>query len=426
MPSEPSHDDSAHSPPVDPNAIPTVSEKMSAIATAFEKHGVMGLVRVDAGVLSEIEVRHGDEARRRCLKALIDRVLEVAEERLEPEDVVCTGEPGHHEVLVFLFRSAGCASLVRTEMPGFISKLGRLIDSVAPRIFYPFRRQVPPMWMGQASSIRNPQFGVETELRRLIQAAREDCDLERRLHERAGRREFIDLILDQRVHSVYEPIVEVSSRTVFGYESLIRGEEGTPLRSPLALFSAAEEHDMIFELDCVCRSAGLRGAVDFPTGTKLFLNIRPTTIHDPNFRADRLIRTLEECQLSPTDVVFEISEQESLASFGRFREMRDEYRKLGFEFALDDTGAGYSGLEELLELEPEYIKMDRSMVSGVDQDSARQEVLGALLQVAQKMGARVIGEGLDTLEELEKLGELGIHFGQGWLFGKPTPLRADT
>jgi EAL domain-containing protein (putative c-di-GMP-specific phosphodiesterase class I) len=168
----------------------------------------------------------------------------------------------------------------------------------------------------------------------------------------------------------------------------------------------------------------LRGAVDFHSGTKLFLNIRPTTIHDPSFQEDRLIQTLERRKLAPTDVVFEISEQESISSFGAFREMCDHYRRLGFQFALDDTGSGYAGLEELLEIEPDYIKIDRSMVSGVDQDPTRQDVLAALLQLADKMGAQVIGEGLDTLEELEMLGRLGIRFGQGWLFGRPTPLRA--
>jgi EAL domain-containing protein (putative c-di-GMP-specific phosphodiesterase class I) len=174
----------------------------------------------------------------------------------------------------------------------------------------------------------------------------------------------------------------------------------------------------------VCRESGLRGAIDFPAGTKLFLNIRPTTIHDPAFREDRLIETLERSKLSPSDVVFEISEQESIRSFGAFREMRDYYRNLGFQFALDDTGAGYAGLEEILEVEPDYIKIDRAMVSGVDQDPARQDVLAALLTLAEKMGAQVIGEGLDTLEELEMLERLGIRFGQGWLFGHPTPLRA--
>jgi EAL domain-containing protein (putative c-di-GMP-specific phosphodiesterase class I) len=157
---------------------------------------------------------------------------------------------------------------------------------------------------------------------------------------------------------------------------------------------------------------------------KLFLNVRPTTIHDPNFRAEALRRTLDQCQISPSDVVFEISEQESIGNFDIFREVRDYYRDLGFQIALDDTGAGYSSLEAVMELSPEFIKVDRAFVTGIDEDPVRQELLRAMQSVADQIGARIIGEGLNTLEELETLKRLGIEFGQGWLFGKPTPLRA--
>ena len=139
---------------------------------------------------------------------------------------------------------------------------------------------------------------------------------------------------------------------------------------------------------------------------------------------ERLIRTLRECELSPTDVVFEVSEQESIANFEAFKEIRDYYRDLGFQFALDDTGAGYAGLEALVEISPDYIKVDRAFVSGVDVDPVRKTMLAALQTVAEKTGGQLIAEGLDTLEELETLSELNIPFGQGWLFGKPTPLRA--
>jgi EAL domain-containing protein (putative c-di-GMP-specific phosphodiesterase class I) len=223
---------------------------------------------------------------------------------------------------------------------------------------------------------------------------------------------------------VYEPIVEVASRTVFGYEALARGPEGSELHSPAALFSTASEEDLLFQLDGLCRQSALDGARDLPGGAKLFLNVRPTTIHDPNFRAEALCRTLERCRLAPADLVFEISEQESIGNFAIFREVRDYYRKLGFQIALDDTGAGYASLEAVMELSPDFIKVDRAFVHRIDEDPARQELLRALRSVADRIGARIIAEGLDTLEELETLGKLGIPFGQGWLFGKPTPLRA--
>jgi EAL domain-containing protein (putative c-di-GMP-specific phosphodiesterase class I) len=402
----------------------SLGEHFSEVGARFEESGAVGLLVFGAPMLREVERRHGERARALCLEALCAKVAEVAEERLRSDYLVGYSEPGFDEVAVVLYRRPSSAGFFRTEMPGFRNEVARALAADGGQVFYPYLRGAQTLPVGLAVELRNPQFGTATQLRRLLDEARENCRHDAATTRRAVRQELIETILDQRIYSVYEPIVEVTSRTVFGYESLARGPERSRFHSPMALFGAAEEHGLVFELDCACRESGLRGAMDFPSGTKLFLNIRPTTIHDPNFREDRLIETLEKRRLAPCDVVFEVSEQESIRSFGAFREMRDHYRRLGFQFALDDTGAGYAGLEELVEIEPDYIKIDRSMVSGVDQDPARQDVLAAVLQLADKMGAQVIGEGLDTLEELEMLGRLGIRFGQGWLFGHPTPLRA--
>lgn len=394
------------------------------LGASFERAGAVGMVVFGAPTLAQVEMRHGARARQLCLEALCAKISEVAEERLRNDYRVCLSEPGLDEVVVVLFRRPTSAGFYRTEMPGFRQEVARALSADGGQVFYPYLRGAHGLVVGHAVELRNPQFGTATQLRRLVErardAARQEAETQRRLH----RQELLETILDRRIYSVYEPIVEVVTRTVFGYEALARGPERSRFHSPAALFGAAQEHGLVFELDCACRESALRGAVDFPSGTKLFLNVLPTTLHDPNFHEDRLIETLEKRGLAPRDLVFEISEQESTRSFGAFREICDHYRRLGFQFALDDTGSGYAGLEELVELEPDYIKIDRSMVSGVDQDPARQDVLAAVLQLAEKMGAQVIGEGLDTLEELAMLERLGIRFGQGWLFGHPTPLRA--
>jgi EAL domain-containing protein (putative c-di-GMP-specific phosphodiesterase class I) len=259
-----------------------------------------------------------------------------------------------------------------------------------------------------------------------MEQARTDAALNEKISARRRRQKLFELVLEGRVRSVYEPIVDVSTRTVFGYEALARGPEGSEFHSPAALFKSASEEDFIFQLDRLCRMSGLDGARDFPSDAKLFLNIRPTTIYDPNFRSEALRRTLDGCGLTPNDLVLEISEQESISNFDIFREIRDYYGNLGIQIAMDDVGSGYASLESVIELSPEFVKVDRAFVAGIDEDLSRQELLRALCAVSEKIGARIIGEGLDTLEELETLGRLGIPFGQGWLFGKPHPLRTDT
>ena len=340
--------------------------------------------------------------------------------------MILSGETGRNEILVLVFREPNEIDFYRRELPGLARSLAHGYHSRGHRIGYPYLRTTPTLPVGTAAALRNPTIGAETQLRAALREAREDADLSERIAARRRRQRLFDLVLEGQVRSVYEPIVEVATHTVYGYEALARGPEGSELHSPAALFASAEEEDLLFQLDCLCRQSGLDGARDFPRESKLFLNVRPTTIHDPNFQADALDRTLEQCNLRPSDVVFEISEQESIENFAIFREVRDYYGKLGFEIALDDVGAGYASLESVMELGPEYIKVDRAFVAGIDEDPARQELLRALQAVAEKINARIIGEGLDTLEELETLGRLGISFGQGWLFGKPHPLRSDT
>jgi EAL domain-containing protein (putative c-di-GMP-specific phosphodiesterase class I) len=306
-----------------------------------------------------------------------------------------------------------------------VRALQRAIERQGQRVVYPYFRKAPVLGIGFSASMRNPQFGPETQLRGALEEARGDAKLSARCELRHRRKSFLAMVMAGEVTSVYEPIVDVATKTVFGYEALARGPAGTEFHSPDALFAAAEEEDFIFELDCLCRKSGLNGAIGLPSGTALFLNVRPTTIHDPNFRPEALIRTLEKSRLRPSDVVFEISEQESIENFEIFREIRDEYRKLGFHFAVDDTGAGYASLQAVIELEPDFIKVDRALITGVDTDLPRQALLKALHAMAGGIGAKIIAEGLDTLEELETLGELQIPLGQGWLFGRATPLRAE-
>ena len=400
-------------------------ESFGLVEGRFDQYGCAGLLILQAPILAEIEQGYGYDAKRSVFERLGDIATTVAAGRLDINDMVLIGERGFDEILILVFREHVDGRFLREELPAFDHAFRKEIKRRGSRMLYPYGRKTPTVLSGVSVSLRNPKFGVEMQLRRALDQARADLDLNSRSEARKRRNRILDLVLDRQVTSVYEPIVTVESKTVFGYEALARGPQGSDLHSPLVMFGLAEEEDLVFELDCLCRTSGLKGAVGLPEGTKLFLNIRPTTIHDPNFRAERLIQTLRECELSPTDVVFEVSEQESIANFEAFKEVRDYYRDLGFQFALDDTGAGHAGLEALVEISPDFIKVDRSFVSGIDQDPVRKTMLGALQTVSEKTNSRLIAEGLDTLEELETLGELGIEFGQGWLFGKPTPLRSD-
>ena len=408
-----------------PAVLPRLGEAIPPIVQRFNSKGTLGVVLLDASPLAKIEGSYGHDAYARAASSLGGLVRDAADEVLDGDELIMTGETGRHEIVIMLFRDQRDGEFYRSELPGLIRALQRTIEQSGHRVVYPYFRKVPILGIGFSAVQRNPYFGAETQLREALEEARGDAELFARCEVRQRRKSFLGMVMAGEVSSVYEPIVDVATKTVFGYEALARGPAGTEFHSPDALFASAEEEGFVFELDCLCRKAGLDGAIGLPSGTALFLNVLPTTIHDPSFRPEALIRTLEKCKLRPTDVVFEISEKESISNFEIFKEIRDEYRKLGFGFAVDDTGAGYASLQTVIELQPDFIKVDRALITGVDTDLARQALLKALHAMAGGIGAKIIAEGLDTLEELETLGDLQFPFGQGWLFGKPHPLRAE-
>lgn len=408
-----------------PAAIPEFAQCFDVFETRFERYGAFGLLVLQFPDLAELEREYGGTARRQVLQRLGELARRQGAKGLGQDDLVVAGEPGCDEILVLVFREPRDGRFYREDLPAFEQSFCQEVGRVGAPLLEPYGSRAVQVVGGTAAALRNPKFGTDTQFRSTLEEARDDADWHARGRARNRRRRILDVVLDRQIRSVYEPIVAVETKTVHGYEALARGPAGSELHLPLDLFRLAEQEGLVYELDCLCRSSGLEGAVGLPSGTKLFLNIRPTTIHDPHFESDQLIRTLGECGLTPGDIVFEISEQEAIRNFASFKRVRDRYRELGFEFALDDTGTGYAGLEALVEISPDYIKVDRSFVSGIDGDSVRQTMLAALQTVAERTNARLVAEGLDTLEELETLSELNIPFGQGWLFGKPTPLLAE-
>lgn len=401
------------------------AELYAELCAAFSRQGAIGVLYVDCAALDEVEQKYGEDAHAGALAAVAELVSGVCLDVLGKREPLARGEAGRGEVICFIAREPRDVDFHSKGLPALERAVRERLARNAQRVAYPYLRKLPPLPIGCAFVQRNPIVAALSQVRLGMDEAREDALLNAQIARRARRREFLDVLIQGKLRSVYEPVVDAKSLTVFGYEALVRGAEGGPFATPMELFGIAAEEHLLFELDCQCRRAAVEGAIDFPQGAKLFMNIRPTAIHDPSFQPDALTRTLERCGLAPTDVVFEISEQESIENYEIFREARDNYGKLGFQFALDDTGAGYASLEAVLELAPEFIKVDRAFVRGIDQDSARQNMLRAFQAIALDMNARIIGEGLDTLEELQTLGQMGVPFGQGWLFGKPAPLRAD-
>ncbi len=227
------------------------------------------------------------------------------------------------------------------------------------------------------------------------------------------------LIDGKRLTPLFQPIVALDGGRIIGYEALIRGPEGSDLHSPAQLFDAARCNHQLAALEYACREVACEAFVAQSLPGKLFLNMSPLSFTDRQYREGVTREILARVGLAPERVVFELTERQPLDEFVSLRAATDHFRHQGFAVALDDLGAGYAGLRVWSELNPDYVKIDRHFISDIDKDPVKREFVRAMLEIAHRLGNRVIAEGIEREEELRTLVALGVEYVQGFLLLRP-------
>ncbi|HWR43490.1 GGDEF domain-containing protein [Sporomusa sp.] len=236
----------------------------------------------------------------------------------------------------------------------------------------------------------------------------------------ADLKEELDIIIkDKKITPVYQPIVNLKTGMIMGYEALSRGPVGSPLQYPIELFSVAVDNGKLLALEQVCREAALSHLNDLGVNQRLFLNMNAEVVKDPNFRGGLTKAFVIKQGFNPEQVTFEITERTAITDFDSFSKSLNHYRAQGYSIAIDDAGAGYSSLQSIAELRPNYIKLDRSIVHDVDKDPLKQAMLDAMTKLAAVIHSKIIAEGIESADELAILISKGVHYGQGYFLARP-------
>ncbi|MEI6895845.1 MAG: bifunctional diguanylate cyclase/phosphodiesterase [Colwellia sp.] len=228
------------------------------------------------------------------------------------------------------------------------------------------------------------------------------------------------IISNRRITTVFQPIFDIQRECIIGYEALTRGERNTALYSPEALFEAAEQYNLLSELELLCREKAITRFAELKLSGKLFINLCLNVMLDKNHPHGETIKLVKKSGLSPEQVVLEISEKSPFPNNDTLLKALDKYRSFGFEVAIDDLGAGYSGLKQWSSLRPDIVKIDRYFIDQCDQDMVKREFLKILFELGRISNAQVIAEGIETKAEFELLRELGMVYAQGYFLARPT------
>jgi EAL domain-containing protein (putative c-di-GMP-specific phosphodiesterase class I) len=292
---------------------------------------------------------------------------------------------------------------------------------VAPRIGLlstPYMRERPIIDVGYSLVVWSPLENEERQVLRLIEDALEAATLRRRLRDRDQRVSLLDVIHNRNIWTAFQTIVEIESRKIMGWEGLSRGPRGSEVEFPTVLFGRAARFGLTEELERSCRRRIFTDWEAFGMTERLFVNTVPATIRDSSFLGRGVLDYLGT-KLSPRFVTLEITERQVIENLSLYREAMHAFTDLGFSFAIDDLGAGYSGLETVAALRPSYLKIDMVLVRDLHLKKVNQQVVKAIQEMGVGVGATVIAEGIQTREESAAVRDLGIRYGQGYLFARP-------
>ncbi|MGZ8262265.1 MAG: EAL domain-containing protein [Methylotenera sp.] len=247
---------------------------------------------------------------------------------------------------------------------------------------------------------------------------------------------LLKIINERALHSVFQPIVNLSNGNVLGHEGLIRGPEHTNLHSPFNLFKLAMEQNRQYQLELLSLQVTLESFAKFSSikssstkssstesssANKVFVNISPECLFQIYKNKVLSQSYISDLGLDPKDIVIELTEGSPTFDYSTLYSVIDSYRNIGFQIAIDDLGEGFSSLRLWSELQPDYVKIDKHFIRAINLDPVKLQFVKSIQQIAENSGTQVIAEGVETEAELAIVKDLNVAFCQGYLLGRPQP-----
>jgi EAL domain-containing protein (putative c-di-GMP-specific phosphodiesterase class I)/GGDEF domain-containing protein len=391
--------------------LPTLPVAIERSRQLFKERGELVVLYFNFVRYSKIEEIYGWEK----LDSVLETTASAVRDFLDDDELgasrVMVSFTNDDDFIFFHVPASGVAAATESEITEMVTRLQRHVGAQIEEAHGEDIAALFDIYVGRAHLYYNPKIRLE---RLIYRGIREAANASRSLEQRERARRVADLrtsLRDRMVYVDYHPIVVASTREIFGYEALARGQMRT-LRSPEVMFDVAAEADLIWELSRLCRARALEGMnTRLGPGQLLFLNVDPHDFTDPAFT--------EQEVADPSRVVIEITERTAIKDYPKFRERLKAFRSMGYRFAVDDAGSGYAGLGSIANLEPDFIKLDISLINAIDTNFIKQNLVQTMVRFADDHNAMVIAEGVERAEEFKTVQELGVHLVQGFFLHRP-------
>jgi diguanylate cyclase (GGDEF)-like protein len=391
-------------------------ERMHEVTSILTRDRALSCMLVDLSRLHRVEldlgVAHHSEIYDHAA-AVLDRLRG---DVLDPQDLICRTGDGDGYLVILAPRQGA-----RVELDSLAATVERAVESALAPMVTEVLREQPRITVGSARVLGNSLLRPERLTARLIADATAATRNARERKAHRDRSTLQDVILGDGLSSVYQPIVDLNTGDIFAYEALTRGPKGSQMESPATLFAIADEVDLTVELDRACFRGALRSAMTLEPVHRLFVNLLPMSFYDSAFIEIEVGNLLMAAGLTPANIVFEITERLAIENFASFKRALAQYTAMGFGVAIDDVGTRHSNLETVMSLRPHFIKISDVLVRGIARSTVKREMLRSLRHIAETIDAVMIAEGIEHLEDVMALRDLGLRYGQGYYMARPGP-----
>lgn len=391
--------------------VPTLALVVEQLKTRIEAGEVLQVYCLELEPLFRLDERNYwdsfDDLRRELVRALHFVLAPL----LGGDLVIATSHTGGNDFYVFV-KDRGERPLQRArELEHALRDLLKQIKAD------PYIVEEVAIFVGGASTQGQTLYAPRV----LYNAVREAKDVaekrESRYYQLLGER-LNRSIREKTIRTFFQPIVDLATQRVAGYEALSRGPAGSEIESPEVIFELARDMQLVWELETLCIENLHPYLTPVCARGLLFLNLESHFIQQLEARGTDVLEPLLSCGQS---VVIEVTERSAIRDYGNFRRTLLQLKKMGFRIAVDDCGSGYATLEAVAELHPDYLKVGHSLFHGLEHDPIRRRLVDLVARCAETIGATAVAEAIETEEQWAICRELKIEMGQGYFFARPAP-----
>jgi len=399
-------------------AYPMLFDELRALLDA-RRH--IGVVHIEPSNIDLVESLYGWQAFDRTMAQLASIVKTMPGLELPAGTLLAVGGVPADRFVAFVPEDGRGRLLTHDDLAAMTAAVKVRLDAALHE--EPFATLTPRLVVkiGHAFLSEDPFYRFERRVHAAVSEARSLVDLRERNRDRVWGAELKKAMREEGIRTVWQPVVELESGAFYGFEAFARGPVDSMFEMPRAMFALSGRVGASGDLDRLCRAAALREGAGVASGRKLFVNVLPSTLSGTEWGGGAVPDLLAAGGRAPADVVVEVSERAIGADAPSLVAGWDALRADGFALALDDVGTGRDGGEVLDCLRPDFLKVDASVVRGIDANLVKQEIFATIAKAGDTIDARLVAVGVESAEEAATLRRLGARYAQGYHFAGPAP-----